>query len=94
MSTEKEIQDLAFRKRVEQVLLAPVLAATLLVLPYLIFVQITRLKEHCWPKAPGRVVSSEVVIKYADEDAQLQEKGQQLKVNPSVPSRSRLRVLG
>ncbi|MCB0418894.1 MAG: DUF3592 domain-containing protein [Bdellovibrionales bacterium] len=84
MSTEKEIQDLAFRKRVEQVLLAPVLAATLLVLPYLIFVQISRgLKSTAWPKAPGRVISSEVVIKYADEDTQVQENGQQLKVNPS-----------
>ena len=33
---------------------------------------------------PGTIsISSEVVIKYADEDTQVQENGEQLKVNPS-----------
>lgn len=60
-ASEADIHDLLVRKRIEQCLVAPVLLCTLLVLPYVIYRQISHgFKSTAWPKATGKILVSEV----------------------------------
>jgi len=66
---KKEIRDILVRKRVEEFLLIPVVFCALFVLPYMIYHQVSHgLKSTAWPKAPGRILSSEIEeIRYDDK---------------------------
>lgn len=58
---DQDADDLMVRRRIEQCLVAPVLICTLFVLPWVIYRQVSHgLKSTAWPKATGKVLTSEV----------------------------------